>query len=40
MKANKAFNPKILRREAFAVKSPKRIVVGDPYYKGRRWSKD
>lgn len=32
MKENKEFNPKILRKEVFEVKSPKRIVVGDPYY--------
>lgn len=32
MKENKEFNPKMLRKEVFAVKSPKRIVVGDPYY--------
>lgn len=32
MEENREFNPKILRREAFAVENPKRIVVGDPYY--------
>lgn len=32
MKENKEFNLKILRSEVFAVKSPKKIVVGDPHY--------
>ena len=32
MEENKELSPKILRREVFTVKNPKRIVIGDPYY--------
>ena len=32
MKKEKQLEPKLLRREVFCVKCPKRIVVGDPYY--------
>lgn len=32
MEKEKQLEPKLLRREVFCVKCPKRIVVGDPYY--------
>lgn len=32
MEENKELSPKILRREVFTVKNPKRIVIVDPYY--------
>ena len=31
MEKEKQLEPKLLRREVFCVKCPKRIVVGDPY---------
>lgn len=32
MEKEKQLEPKLLRREVFRVKCPKRIVAGDPYY--------
>lgn len=32
MEKEKQLEPKLLRRELFRVKCPRRIVAGDPYY--------